>query len=188
MKNLLKILAVFLILVSTSCTQEGLIDSPIESKKSSNSTQDIFAREAGAVVFSGDVVGSATLHRKKDRMTANIHTKGLTPGDAYTVWFVIFEAPDVFVDVLYAGGGVVGDNGVANFSAHLSEDDISGLHIVPPSTFQGLTDAEHQGVHMVIRSHGPVIPGMEYLQISTFNGGCDTNVCADEADVIFFPI
>ena len=33
MNNLLKVFAVFLILVSTSCTQEELIDSPTESKK-----------------------------------------------------------------------------------------------------------------------------------------------------------
>ena len=191
MKNLLKIFAVFLILVSTSCTQDELIDSPNESKKSSNSTQDIIARVAGEVVFSGDVVGSATLHRKKDRVTANIHTKGLTPGDAYTVWFVFFgpeavteENPEGFIDAVYATGGVVGNNGVANFNASLNEGDGSGSI----ATGLGLADAEHNGVHMIIRSHGPAIPGMVDLQITTVGGGCGTNVCADEADVIFFPI
>lgn len=179
MKNLLKIFAVFLILFSTSCTQDALIDSPIESKNHPIIPKILLLEHPETLLV-------LPLYTEKNRVTANIHTKGLTPGDAYTVWFVIFEAPGVFVDVLYAGGGVVGDNGVANFSAHLSEDDLSGLHIVPPTTFQGLTDAEHQGVHMIIRSHGPVIPGMEYEQISTFNGGCDTNVCADEADAILY--
>ncbi len=192
MKNLFKFcLVATMIFLPFSCDRDSIdadtgVESFNKSKKNKNTTQDIFARVEGNVVFSGDAVGSATLHRKKDRVTANIHTKGLTPGDAYTVWFIVFEAPDVFVDALYATGGVVGDNGVANLNATLSEGDVSGSI----ASSIGLTDAEHQGVHMLLRSHGPAIPGMEYEQTTTFNGGCGPglNVCTDEADVIFLPI
>jgi hypothetical protein len=176
MKNLLKIFTVFLILVSTSCTQDELIDSPIESKKANTSTVDVTLDDGG------DLVGSATLLRNKNGVTVNIKTSELLPGGAYTVWFIIFDAPDVFVDALYATGHVIGNNGDGNFSAHLSEGDVSGSI----ATGVGLTDAEHQGVHMVIRSHGPAIPGVIDDQIHTVAGGC--NPCTDEQSAIFFPI
>lgn len=188
MKTIIKFFyAALILMIFTGCSTESIdeVNQGTDNfARSSNSTQDIFARVAGEVAFSGDVVGSATLHRKKDRVTANIHTNGLTPGDAYTVWFIVFEAPDKFVDALYATGGVVSDNGVANFTATLSEGDASGSI----ATNTGLTDAEHQGVHMVIRSHGPAIPGMVDEQITTVGGGCGINVCVDEADVVFLPL
>ena len=173
--------ATLILMIFTGCSTENLDEVSQDTDifaRSSNSNQDIIARA------SGDVVGFATLHRKKDRVTTNIHTSGLTPGDAYTVWFIIFEAPDVFVDALYATGGVVGDDGVANFKATLSEGDVSGSI----ATGVGLTDAEHQGVHMIIRSHGLAIPGMVDEQINTVGGGCGINVCVDEQAVIFFPL
>ena len=36
----------------------------------------------------------------------------------------------------------------------------------------GLMDAEKAEVHIVIRSHGPKLPGQVREQISSFNGGC----------------
>jgi hypothetical protein len=36
----------------------------------------------------------------------------------------------------------------------------------------GLMDARKAEIHFVIRSHGPLIPGIIHEQISTFNAGC----------------
>ena len=181
-----------LILFAFSCSQETTLDPlPIDldgvsAKANSKTTIDVIARDGGADV------GDATLHRSKNGITLNIKTSELLVGGAYTVWFIIFDAPDVFVDALYATGHVIGGNGKGNFSAHLSEGDVSGSI----ATFVGLTDAEHQGVHVIIRSHGPKIPGMVDEQIHTIDGGgcgfdSDGNPfgpCVDEQDAIFFPI
>lgn len=38
---------------------------------------------------------------------------------------------------------------------------------------RGLTNPTQAEIHAVVRTHGPVIPGMVDEQIHTFNGGCD---------------
>jgi len=189
MKNLLKIFTVFLILVSTSCTQEGLIDSPIESKKASKSTVDVFN------VVNGTMVGTSTLHRNKNGITVNFKTTDLTPGYAYTLWWVIWNNPQecegypgacaesdfaiadlVEVEVLYAAGHVVGGSGTGKFSGHLNENDASESinYLFPIDSNGGLHDAETAEVHLVLRSHGPAIPGMVNEQIGSYLGGCST--------------
>ena len=78
----------------------------------------------------------------------------------------------VGVDVLYAAGHVIDDSGVGNFSARLNVDDTKG------SVFSslGLQNGKEFSaeVHLVLRSHDPVIPGMVNEQISSFGGGCTT--------------
>jgi hypothetical protein len=36
----------------------------------------------------------------------------------------------------------------------------------------GLTDAKKAEVHLVVRDHGPALPGMIEPQVTTFGGGC----------------
>lgn len=188
MKNLLKIISILLILVLTSCTEDGLEDSIIESKKANKSTVDV----TNAIL--GEVTGTSTLHRSNNGITVNYKTTGLTPGYAYTLWIVIWNSPgncatpnqcndgdfgiadQVEVELLYGGGHVVGNNGIGNFSAHLNEDDVSGsinyLFGLPPAG--GLQSGNSLGaeVHFVLRSHGPSIPGMVNEQIGGYLGGC----------------
>ena len=142
------------------------------------------------VLETDEVVGSATLHRKKNRVIVNIHTTGLTPGNAYTIWWVVFNpghpgpglAPPS--DVIFATGHVVSNGKKFNFSASLNEDDNTGS-VFPPGS-PGLTDAAGAEIHVAVRSHGQVIPELVDLQISTIDGGC--NPCQDQQAAIFFPI
>ena len=190
MKTTIKFLFTLLILFAFSCSQETTLDplptdlDGVSAKANSNETVAVnsgfIPGNEGPVVESA----SATLRRSKNGITVNIKTSELLPGGAYTVWFIIFEEGDVFVDALYAAGHVIGGNGEGNFSAHLSEGDVSGSI----ATRLGLTDAEHQGVHMVVRSHGLAIPGMVDDQIHTVGGGCGTNTCVDEQYAVFLPI
>ena len=59
-------------------------------------------------------------------------------------------------------------------AARLNEGDTAGS--ILPTVFGqpaiGLLDAQAAEVHLLIRSHGPKIPGLVDQMISTFNGGC----------------
>lgn len=112
-----------------------------------------------------------------------------TPKHTATMWWVIFNKPencdgdcsgadlskdDVDADLMIATGGVVSNNGVGTFAAHLKEGDITGSYIndffgLDPV---GLVDSENAEIHLVARSHGPKIPGEVDAQTSSFAGGC----------------
>ena len=140
---------------------------------------------------------SSTLARTKNGVTATLHTQELEDGDAYTLWWVIFNHPkncehpipgvtscgegdvfaqplgdtDVKVSVQYAGGNIVGGTGRVDFGAYLGEGE------TPDAPGQlvfgsGLIDSKKAEVHLVVRSHGKVFPPMEGAQLSTFGGAC----------------
>jgi hypothetical protein len=205
--------------------------APNKAKASSKQTAPI----GGLSDIEGNpITGTSTLHRNTNGITVNFKAEGLYPG-AYTIWWVIWNNPEycgvenaclepdfpdsvfppldpnpdnmVGVEVMYAGGHVVGKNGKGNFSAHLNAGDdtpesmntsfgftsVGGLRV--GNTF----DAE---IHVVLRTHGPAVPGLVNEQISSYGGGCDNpflyapftfypNVigeCGDIAAAIFAPV
>ena len=93
MKNTVNFLSLVIIMVLFSCSSEPIIDSQtslqsVASKAASNKytapVEDNLA----------NVVGTSTLHRNKNGITVNFKTDGLIPGNAYTLWFVVFgDAP-----------------------------------------------------------------------------------------------
>ena len=152
---------------------------------------------------------SATLVRTDKGLTMTIHTSGLDPGAAHTVWWFIFNNPEecaeatcadpdfanplVQATTLYATGHVIGNNGVGNFAAYLAEGDTSGYTVPPnPPTPEGdelgLVDARNAQIQLGVRSHGQPIPGMVKDQIGMFNGGCPPNSCENEQfSTVFVP-
>lgn len=146
----------------------------------------------------GVAVGTSTITRTMGGVSIVNHTTGLTPGDAVTNWFVVFNNPEacivpgecsdadvlafigslmagepdnpVGIDVLFATGHVVnGDR--TSFAAHLAVGDTSGSLFGPFSV--GLQDPFEAEVHSIVRTHGPAIPGIVNDQIRTVDGGCD---------------
>ena len=138
------------------------------------------------------VEGEAKLVTNRNGIHVSLHTSGLTPGHAYTVWWVVFNQPELCLgglfgglpftcvpadvlfnaagtnsDVAYATGHVVGGNGKATFSASLRTGPI-------PGGWYGNALENPQGadVHLVLMDHGPVIPGLVANQTSTLRGGC----------------
>ncbi len=112
-----------------------------------------------------------------------------TPKHTATMWWVIFNKPencdgdcsgadlakdDVDADLMIATGGIVSNNGVVTFAAHLKEGDITGSYINEFFGLDrvGLVDSENAEIHLVARSHGPKIPGEVDAQTSSFAGGC----------------
>jgi len=186
-----------MMMFSMSCSNEPITDAI-------NGAQDVdlFSRTNKSTVdvinpILGIVTGTSTLHRNSSGITVNYKTTGLTPGYAYTIWWVIWNNPGecltpngcgddadfgnaeaVGVDVLYAAGHVVGKSGVGNFSARLNVDDdsqsINDLFGLPPAGGLQSGNTYSAEVHLVLRSHGPMIPGEVNEQISGYLGGCTT--------------
>ena len=43
-----------------------------------------------------------------------------------------------------------------------------------------MVDARGAVIHLVIRNHGVPIPDRLSVQMSSFNGGCDVNICSND--------
>jgi len=76
------------------------------------------------------------------------------------------------VSSLRATGRIVDYNGTADYGAHLPVGDTS-LALVG----DGPTDARGAEVILVLKTHGPKLPGLVPEQLHTFAGGC-----ADQSD------
>jgi len=172
MKNTIKLCLIAMMLFSMSCSNEPITEAI-------NGAQDVdnFSRATKSSVPilekpngpEGDFLeingASSTLHRNKNGITVNFNTNGLIPGNAYTLWFVVFGDAPGPPSSTHAAGHIVGGSGKGNFSGHISVgDSFDNLNV-----FNNPLTAE---VHMALRTHGPAQPGMIPEQIQTINGGC----------------
>ena len=147
------------------------------------------------------VAGAATLFRTHDGLSARIATSELDVEAAYTVWWVLWNKPELCSapcnandlgipgnSVFYAAGFVTGMDGTANVAASIDAGKLpEGIDVLIPG---GLRSGNGLGaeVHLVIRSHGAILPGSVAEQIGTFMGGCSVNACEDQQGVVFLPI
>jgi len=137
----------------------------------------------------GDVVGTAALTRHAAGVYLTADTTMLGAGDAYTLWWIIFNNPAacdpagctggdlgtaaVEGSVMNATGRDADATGNATFSAFLP---VGFIHTNPSSGFgrqlfgPGLQNLAGAEIHVVIRSHGPSTGNVE--QISTLLGDC----------------
>lgn len=185
MRRIIALLAVTTMLIAVGAVPAGAHGNEQES--------DIY-------LFMDDSVdiGDSTLARSDKRLHTKIHATGLTPKHAITVWWVIFNEPEncltpyecglydtigeeyggnaenAKASLPFATGGVVNANGdfrkvasqrvgPADGSVNTFLDDVD-FGLINPLTAE---------VHLVIRDHGPLIPGLVHEQIGTFGGGCD---------------
>jgi hypothetical protein len=152
--------------------------------------------------FSEVSCSNAILFRARNRIEFRAITHGLTPGDVVSIWFCGWNDPSVCVqgpgtcgaapedlelDVpgafCWSGGADVVDAGGSIMVEHRAQERApSG------SVFYGeFTDAQAVEVNLVARSHGPALQGSaRRQQLTTFEGGCDVNECAD-LQVSIFP-
>jgi hypothetical protein len=134
----------------------------------------------------------SSLVRADNGVAATLHTSGLAPNSAATLWWVFFnnpaacvgvcDLPDLFVpatqaSVQYASGHVIGGDGVGDYGAYITEGDTSGC-AAPGLPCNGLLDSRAALVHLVVRTHGQADPHLISEQISSFNGGCNPT-CAN---------
>ena len=170
------------------------ISGPAQARHSKADVITFFNADGSAAA--GDVVGEATLKRSKDGVRVEIDTTGLGPGDAYTIWWIIFNNPDacgedecqgpdlgtaaVEGSVMNATGRVADADGNAQFTAFLP---VGFMHTEPASENvrqvfgPGLQNLKGAVIHVVIRCHGEATGHFE--QISTLWGDCIADTSAD---------
>lgn len=145
-------------------------------------------------VEQGDSIEGSAGSARVGNQSAKIKVKatGLEPGHAYTMWVVYFSDSSLCVDgcngadLPVAGGGVIGasgriagGNGQATFVASLKNGDgadFVGNTPPPPFAFAPYEAGPNNEFHVVIRSHGPRIPGEVHDQLTTRDGGCAVEV------------
>jgi hypothetical protein len=156
--------------------------------------------EAGGVHAEGMVVThpstgamepieGATAHivRSDDGVLAEMHAIGLEPGNVYTAWWVLANDPEVceadpcsggdFIGkaveaetvVTYADGVIVGESGEAHFASFLPAGEVTDDPWFPGTAFANPSGAE---IHLVINSHGPLIPEMAGEMLNSYRAGC----------------
>ena len=125
------------------------------------------------------------LVRSESTLAMELRTSRLEPKAPYTIWWVIFNNPeacsescdedDIFgedgkmslneavnISILFADGAMTDAEGNGNFSALLTENRPFGQVLAGP----GLTDTQSAEVHLVVRSHGKLVPSLVYEQLS----------------------
>jgi hypothetical protein len=145
-----------------------------------------------------ELPGASSLTRTDAGISMTVQAEGLVPGHAHTIWFVAFNSPqdciggcqvdDVLANrgtpaVRFAAGHVAGNSGRANFGGHLAVGNTGGPPCAPGPSLgscgPGLLDARGAIIHLIVRTHGAAIPELLSEQISSFNGGCPPNACAN---------
>lgn len=160
------------------------------------------------------IVGRSTLVRLPGGVQARLATSELAPGTATTVWMVVFNHPEfcsdgvcgsddlftpgVETDLLFTDGGFVGPSGRATYGGRRAVGDASGS-VMPVFGFPapGILNTAEAEIHLVVRNHGPIVPGLAKEMITSFGGGCaglnpalgtpGPNTCGNVHAAVFLP-
>lgn len=143
---------------------------------------------------------SSALTRSTLAVSVSVNTSGLTPGNAYTLWLVVFNQPQhcasvpcsaadipnpaVQASVFWGTGRVADEWGQAVFTAHAVPGAPEGVLLFGPHLVNPLK-AE---VHTVVRNHGAVGANGSSLQdqLTMLNAGC-IGPCVDVQAAIHLP-
>lgn len=176
--------------LTAACNQDDLVNSPgIQAAKGAETSGvpvEVEADDPSGGPAIGTVVGRSHLTRLRDGLRGQLHTTGLTPGDVVTMWIVVFQNPTGCINgcdnpaedfgpsdavLQTVGSAIVPRSGVVTITGKLNVgDEVLG----PGAPFDTPMGSE---VHLVIRTHGPVIRDQLELQRTTLNGGCPPNTC-----------
>jgi hypothetical protein len=139
------------------------------------------------------VLGQSAVVRNAAGISASLQTSRLPPGQAVTMWFIVFNNPSACAsspcsavdllsnpaaegDFLWAAGHLTGQSGKSGFAGHLAVGDASGsafMELGLPEQAIGLTDPLNAEVHLALHSHGPALSGQALKeQMTSFLGGC----------------
>jgi len=147
-----------------------------------------------AQVSGAEVPGAySTLQRGYYSVTISLHTAGLTPEHAYSLWWVIFQNPGVCVNgcgddeinaVITSGANPVGigvhyggtfsaaETGRADIGSRLLEDSVDACTKAAPYSpvCVPMLDASTAEVLVFLVDHGPAAAGA--APVSAFDTGC----------------
>jgi hypothetical protein len=191
-------------LVAAGCAdQDVTAPTVLETPSFSVSQESATLFETNGVL--GPAWGTATIRRGPQGVQVQLTVTdpavhAALEGNAISIWVASFHNPaactpgphcigtDLDVPAteaaLQLGGGRVLGSGPITFAINVREGDTKNQI---RGTAAGLVDAETDEIHVVIRRHGPPVPGLVDDQISTPAGGCSvTQLCSDVAVAIFF--
>ena len=170
MKTVIKFFyATLILMIFSGCSTESLDEFEGSSQETPSTSERGVVRDIGILTpigdYDGEGDGMATLVRNQNGISLQVHSTGLTSGNAYTAWFIVFDG-EPFADdgliVVHAAGHVVGGNGRATFAGHLSTGMIgeaNGTDIlfnIGDKSFDNPMSS-HVLVHIV--DHDPAVPG-----------------------------
>jgi hypothetical protein len=158
----------------------GLVAAPAQTSPAERSTSPVVALP----VFAPVEGASSTLVRTESGLSARFQTAGLPAGEAFTVWFIVFNEPgactapivgvsrcgepDLFNPAALGGaftmgGHVVGSGGPATIAGSLHVGDMRNALTfgpgAPPAFPNALTNPMGAEVILVLLRHGPWLPG-----------------------------
>ncbi len=115
------------------------------------------SRDVGVLTVANQGGGSASLLRNQNGISVQVQSTGLTSGNAYTAWFIVFEGANPPV-VVHAAGNIVGGSGNSTFAGHLSAGDIgipNGKDILENGGDGSFDDPQGSTVLIHVVDHGP---------------------------------
>lgn len=166
----------------------GAMTTPATGAPAEETAQDVFRIADLFGSLPPEPVGSSRLTRTDRGASATLETTSLTPGDAVTLWWVVFNDPNGCqagipnvsrcgpddahagrggVSLMHAAGRIVDEGGTAEYGAHARVGDRSRALAGP-----GLVNPRGAEVILVLKSHGQKIPHLVSDQLRTFAGGC----------------
>lgn len=184
-----------LLLAALTLTLTALAAAPGQAANhGASSTSDIAAFADPATT-----VGRSHLVRTDRGALATFRTSDLPASEALTLWWVVFNDPsgctgpcgedEIFVDGDPQQGlnwpGIAAADIVAGY-ADGTVSDAKGRAFMKAAVQTGgavdeiifgdgpiLKDSIGAEIHLVVRSHGPAIPGLVDVQTGSYAGGCD---------------
>ncbi len=158
----------------------GLVAAPAQTSSAQRSTSPVVTLPALAPIEGA----SSTLVRTRSALSARFRTGGLPAGEAFTVWFIVFNNPDACTAPIIGltrcgepdlfnpatmggaftmGGHVVGSGGPATIAGSLRVGDMRNALTfgpdAPPAFPNALSNPIGAEVILVLLRHGPWTPG-----------------------------
>ena len=195
-KLLFSVLVAALCAVALSFTPEAGVRS-VAAAGATRETQPVYTTPDGFLLGPAVPGAYSTLVRNSNGMTTNVHTSVTSGPGVYSVWWVVFNHPGTCMTylctydepdlVVNATGKIVPSGGRANFAAWLGPGGPYSGEILYEGPDPTLSNPAGALITLVVRYHGPAIPGMIPEQLTTFLGGCPGGgaPCVDEQLVVF---
>lgn len=145
---------------------------------------------------------SALLVRAAEAVWYQVETAELPRGETATVWFCGWNDPSVCVNgpgtcgsdpadlepdvpgsfCIWGGGGIVDRKGRLEVNGMALARRNQRVDVL----FGAFTNAAGAEINLVVKTHGAQLPDALFEQLTTFDGGCEANECA-EVQLAIFP-
>jgi hypothetical protein len=179
-----------LVLAASTFAVAGAVTSAIGAQAQAVTPGEIEEVEVKTHPSQGDVTtvdgAKARLLRNLGGIFVSLETEGLTPGHAYTLLLAVINNPaaceaspcgpgdvvgraaETKSDIVgVADGAIVGEDGKARFASFHPVGALSDAWFG-----NGLQTPEGAEIHLVVHDHGPMLPELGALMVTTYRSGC----------------